>query len=271
VIFAPAKLTCVSAGKVVLQSFPAPLQPCTLPALSSPDRVAKKSLPVVCANSKFRVPLKRRTTFLVSEEKPWTSKEYTLGVEGLLYVPHWADDPDALYREAKKLSFTPETVTMYGKTNIIERQTWTMAFPTRITNGQASIEWEGVAIEIRKRLEAQLGILFTSARAKNQYAESHCLHRGNRDKNTILNGESVEPKYIASLSLGSARKDDLRPKEVGMKQPTVESMSKLRGALVFECCRQSGSVLERSKPKLKHAIPQDKTLRGRISLTYREF
>ena len=49
--------------------------------------------------------------------------KYKLGEGELLYIPHWADDPDALYREATKLSFTPETVTMYGKTNTIERQT----------------------------------------------------------------------------------------------------------------------------------------------------
>jgi hypothetical protein len=27
--------------------------------------------------------------------------------------PKWADDPDMLYREAKKLSFTPETITRH--------------------------------------------------------------------------------------------------------------------------------------------------------------
>jgi len=32
--------------------------------------------------------------------------KYKLGEGELLYIPRWADDPDALYREAKKLSFT---------------------------------------------------------------------------------------------------------------------------------------------------------------------
>jgi len=32
---------------------------------------------------------------------------YKLGEGELLYIPQCADDPDMLYREAKKLSFTP--------------------------------------------------------------------------------------------------------------------------------------------------------------------
>jgi hypothetical protein len=80
--------------------------------------------------------------------------EYTLGEGKLIYIPKWADDPDMLYREAKKLSFTPETVTMYGKTNTIERQTVDYGLPYSYNKtAKPSIEWEGVAIEVRKRLE----------------------------------------------------------------------------------------------------------------------
>jgi len=106
-----------------------PHSPCTCPHLSSPDKSSQKNLSLSLCHSKFRVPLSVATTFLVSERKTMDIKEYTLGEGRLLYVPHWADDPDALYREAKKLSFTPENRTMYGKTNIIERQTVDYGLP----------------------------------------------------------------------------------------------------------------------------------------------
>jgi hypothetical protein len=73
--------------------------------------------------------------------------EYTLGEGKLIYIPHWADDPDALFREAKKLSFTPEIVTMYGKESTIERQTVDYGLPYSYNKtAKPSIEWEGVAI-----------------------------------------------------------------------------------------------------------------------------
>jgi len=56
-------------------------------------------------------------------------------------------------------------------------------------------------LKFESDLEAQLGIISTSARAY-QYASPTAYIGAHRDKNTILNGESVEPKYIASLSLG---------------------------------------------------------------------
>jgi alkylated DNA repair dioxygenase AlkB len=148
-------------------------------------------------------------------------KEYTLGEGKLIYIPNWADDPDALYREAKKLSFTPETVTMYTKTSIVERQTvdYGLFYPYNKT-AKPSIEWEGIAIEVRKRLEAQLGIQLPQC-ACNQYGSPTAYIGAHRDKPTIINGEKVEPKYIASLSLGSARKMVFVPKEVGMQAPTI--------------------------------------------------
>lgn len=199
--------------------------------------------------------------------------EYTLGEGKLIYIPHWADDPDALFREAKKLSFTPEIVTMYGKESTIERQTVDYGLPYSYNKtAKPSIEWEPLAIEVRKRLEAQLGITLPQC-ACNQYASPTAYIGAHRDKNTIINGESVEPKYIASLSLGSARKMVFVPKEVGMKQPTVESMSKLRDALVFELLPGSLVLFSNAvNQNWKHAIPQDKSAAGeRVSLTFREF
>ena len=199
--------------------------------------------------------------------------KYKLGEGELLYVPHWADDPDMLYREAKKLSFTAETVTMFTKTSVVERRTVDYGLPYSYNKtAKPSIEWEGIAIEVRKRLEAQLGIQLAQC-ACNQYSSPTAYIGAHRDKNTIINGESVEPKYIASLSLGSVRKMVFIPKEVGMKQPTVDSMSTLRDALVFELLPGSLVLFSNAiNRNWKHAIPQDKTAVGeRISLTYREF
>jgi hypothetical protein len=42
-------------------------------------------------------------------------KEYILGEGRLIYVPEWAYDPEMLYRESKKLSFTPERVPQFGR------------------------------------------------------------------------------------------------------------------------------------------------------------
>jgi alkylated DNA repair dioxygenase AlkB len=201
------------------------------------------------------------------------TREYTLGEGKLIYVPRWADDPDMLYREAQKLSFTPETVTMFAKTNVIERQTVDYGLPYSYNKtAKPSIEWESLAIEIRKRLEEQLGIQLPQC-ACNRYATPSAYIGAHRDKNTTIDGESREPKYIVSLSLGSARRMVLVPKEVSMKQPTIESMSKLRDALVIDL--QPGSLVIFSNAvnqNWKHAIPQDKTASGeRISLTFREF
>jgi len=202
-----------------------------------------------------------------------TVQEYTLGEGKLIYVPRWADDPDLMYQEAKKLSFTPEAVSMFGKATIIERQTVDYGLPYSYNKtAKPSIEWEELALEVRKKLESQLGIQLPQC-ACNQYASPSAYIGAHRDKNTIINGESVEPKYIISLSLGSARQMVFLPKDVGMKAPTVESMSELRDALVIEL--QPGSLVIFSNAvnqNWKHAIPQDKMASGeRISLTYREF
>lgn len=203
-------------------------------------------------------------------------KEYTLGEGKIIYVPVWPDDPDMIYREATKLSFTPEIVSMFGKENTIERQTVDYGLPYSYNKtAKPSIEWEGLPLEIRKTLERQLRIALPQC-AGNRYPTPSAYIGAHRDKNTIINGESVEPKYIVALSLGttgSGRKMVFIPKEVGMQAPTIESMSKLRDALVFDL--QPGSLVIFSNvinQNWKHAIPIDKSASGeRISLTYRQF
>jgi alkylated DNA repair dioxygenase AlkB len=200
-------------------------------------------------------------------------KEYTLGEGKLIYIPRWAADPDVLYRESKKLLFTPETVTMYGKPSVIERQTVDYGLPYSYnTSAKPSIEWEDLALQIRKKLENQLGITLPQC-ACNWYTSPTAYIGLHRDKNTVIGGESVEPRYIISLSLGSTRKIVFVPKEVGMQAPTIESVSKLRDALVIEL--QPGSLVIFSNAinqNWKHAVPIDKSASGeRISLTYRQF
>ncbi len=200
-------------------------------------------------------------------------KEYTLGEGKLIYVPQWTEDPDALFIEAKKLSFSAEAVTMFTKTSIVERRTVDYGLPYSYNaSAKPSIEWEPLALEIRKRLEAQLGIELPQC-ACNEYGSPTAYIGAHRDKNTVIGNESVEPRYIVSLSLGAARKIIFTPKEVGVGSPTVASMAKLRDALLFDL--QPGSLVVFSNAvnqNWKHAIPQDSNAVGeRISLTYRQF
>jgi len=199
--------------------------------------------------------------------------KYQLGNSELLYIPRWVDNPDEMYQEARKLSFTEETVTMHNRTSIVERETVDYGLPYSYNKtAKPSIEWEPLAVEIRQRLEALVGVDFPQC-ACNKYGSPSAYIGSHRDKNTMINGKSERPKLIASLSLGNARKMVFVPKEVHMTSPTVSSMSKLRDALVFELL--PGSLVLFSDEinwRWKHAIPKDSSARGeRISLTYRKF
>jgi alkylated DNA repair dioxygenase AlkB len=152
---------------------------------------------------------------------------------------------------------------MYGKENTIERQTVDYGLPYSYNKtAKPSVEWETLPAEIRNQLERQLGITLPQC-AGNRYASPNAYIGLHRDKNTVIGGESVEPRYIISLSLGSARKMVFVPKEVGMKASTVESMSKLRDALVFDLLPGSLVLFSNAVNKnWKHAIPQDKKASG---------
>jgi len=134
-----------------------------------------------------------------------------------------------------------------------------------------SIEWEGIAIEVRKRLEAQLGITLPQC-ACNQYASPTAYIGASRQEHHHQRGERRTEIYCFAQPRVRT-KDVFIPKEVGMKQPTVESMSTLRDALVFELLPGSLVLFSNAiNQNWKHAIPQDKTAAGeRISLTYRSF
>jgi alkylated DNA repair dioxygenase AlkB len=178
--------------------------------------------------------------------------------------------------EARKLSFSTESVTIGGKTSVIERQTVGYGLPYAFNQkAKSPIEWEDMPLAIRQRLEAQLGIKLQQG-IGNRYGSPSAYIGSHRDASTIIGGESVEPRYVISLSLGligSNRKMVFIPASVGMKQPTIESMSKLRDALVIDL--EPGSLIMFSNivnQTWKHAIPIDKTASGeRISFTFREF
>jgi alkylated DNA repair dioxygenase AlkB len=207
--------------------------------------------------------------------------ECKLGEGTLVYIPNWADDPDALYRAAKKLSFTPESVTMHGKTSIIERETvdYGLEYGYNLT-AKRSIEWEPLALKIKQQLEAQFGRIFAQC-ACNRYASPTSYIGAHCDKSTPIDGVKVAPNLIVSISLGSKRKMVLRPIRPGHEgkgSNTLKTMNEVRK-------EKDSKILELEPGSLvmfngvlnhtwKHAIPmaENKEVAGeRISLTFREF
>lgn len=208
-------------------------------------------------------------------------KEYTLGEGKLIYVPRWAADPDALYREAKRLSFTPETVSMYGKANTIERQTVDYGLPYGYNKtAKASVEWEPLALAIKQKLEAQLGRKLMQC-ACNYYLSPTAYIGAHCDKSTSVNGVITAPNLIISLSLGSLRQMALRPLRPGREGKdtsafkTMSEVRRERDAIVLDL--EPGSLVIFDgvlNHTWKHAIPQAENKNAaadRISLTFREF
>jgi alkylated DNA repair dioxygenase AlkB len=209
------------------------------------------------------------------------TKEFTLGEGKLIYIPRWADDPDALYREAKKLSFTPETVTMFGKSNTTERRTVDYGLPYNYNkSAKASVEWEPLALAIKQKLESQLGRRLMQC-ACNYYVSPTAYIGAHSDESTPVNGINTAPNLIVSLSLGSLRQMALRPIRPGREgkdSPAFKTMSEVRkekDAIVLDL--EPGSLVIFDgvvNHTWKHAIPQaeNKSTAGeRISLTFREF
>jgi len=208
-------------------------------------------------------------------------REYALGEGKLIYVPRWAADPDALYGEARKLPFTPETVTMFQKSTVIERQTVDFGLPYNYNRtAKASVDWEPLALAIKQKLESQLGRTLMQC-ACNYYVSPTAYIGLHSDKSTSVNGVVTAPNLIVSLSLGSLRQMALRPIRSGREgkdASAFKTMSEVRrekDAIVLDL--EPGSLVIFSgvvNHTWKHAIPQaeDKIADGdRISLTYREF
>jgi alkylated DNA repair dioxygenase AlkB len=214
--------------------------------------------------------------------KAATVQEYVLGEGKLIYVPGWADDPDMLYREAKKLSFTPEIIPQFGKAVEIKKRT-TVDYGLEYSYSKTakhSIEWEPLALAIKQRLEAQLGRTLLQC-ACNHYLDPKAYISAHSDKSTPINGIKVAPNLIVSLSLGGERQMALRPIRPGHEGDdrnqlvTMTDVRREKDAIVLDLEPGSLVILDGVLNHLwKHAIPQaeDKKAAGdRISLTYREF
>jgi alkylated DNA repair dioxygenase AlkB len=208
-------------------------------------------------------------------------KEYALGEGKLIYVPHWGADPVLLLREAQKFPFTPEIVTMFQKSRVIERQTVDFGLPYNYNKtAKASLEWEPLALAIKQKLESQLGRRLMQC-ACNRYVSPTAYIGAHCDKSTPVNGISTAPNLIISLSLGSLRQMALRPIRPGREgkdSPAFKTMSEVRrekDAIVLDLEPGSLVIFDGiANHTWKHAIPQAENKRNtgeRISLTFREF
>jgi alkylated DNA repair dioxygenase AlkB len=205
-----------------------------------------------------------------------------LGEGELLYVPPWADDPDMLYREAKKLSFTPEIVSQFGKAvEIKKRKTVDYGLEYNYSKtAKPSIPWEPLALAIKQKLESQLGVTLQQC-ACNYYLDPEGYISAHSDKSTPINGIKVAPNLIISLSLGSPRQMALRPIRPGHEGDdrnqlvTMNDVRREKDAIVLDL--EPGSLVIFDgvlNHTWKHAIPQAESKEvaaDRISLTYRQF
>jgi alkylated DNA repair dioxygenase AlkB len=208
--------------------------------------------------------------------------EYRLGKGKLIYIRRWADDPQMLYSEAKKLAFTPEIVPQFGRTvEIKKRKTVDYCLEYGYSKtAKHSIEWESLPLAIKQKLESQLGITLQQC-ACNYYLDPEGYISAHSDKSTLFNGVKAAPNLIVSLSLGSVRKMVLRPIRPGNEGSdrnqlvTMNDVRKEKDVIVLDL--EPGSLVLFDgivNHTFKHAIPQseNKKLAGdRISLTYREF
>src|SRR6266478_6618842 len=198
------------------------------------------------------------------------------GVE-IHYYPHFLDDPELLFLEAEKLSFSEELVTMYAKVNVIRRRTvdYGLGYTYNKTAKQ-SINWEPLALELKRKLEDYFGVDFPQC-ACNEFVDHEAYIGPHHDKATVIGEERREPLYIASISLGAMRRMVMTPPGAILKAVpiTVSGLSKVPGSRVIELA--SGSLVLFSNAvnqTWKHSIPKDRKSEvsgKRVSLTYRHF
>jgi hypothetical protein len=84
------------------------------------------------------------------------------------YYSSWLDDADRLSTEAETLSFSAETVTMYGIPNVICRGTvdYRLTYDYNAT-AKPSIEWEPLAVVFKQKLEQQFRSISRTVPATN--------------------------------------------------------------------------------------------------------
>jgi alkylated DNA repair dioxygenase AlkB len=194
------------------------------------------------------------------------------------YYPRFLDDYESLFREAEKLSFSDEIVTMYGKSFTIKRRTVDYGLGyTYNPTAKGSIAWEPLAVALREKLEKYFGLDFPQC-ACNEFSDHESYIGPHHDKATIIGDERREPLYVASISLGAIRKMVMVPPGADLKgmQPTVDwLMANVMGSLVKPLAPGSLVLFSNAVNRTwKHSIPQDRKSEvtgKRISLTYRHF
>lgn len=156
------------------------------------------------------------STFL-NKTKAATTREHTLGEGKLIYIPRWTDDPDSLYREAKKLSFTSEVIPQFGKAvEIKKRKTVEYGLPYAYSKtAKPSIEWEPLALAIKQKLEAQLGRTLQQS-ACNYYLDPEGYISAHSEKSTPVNGVKTAPNLIISVSPRQSASNGLAPDTSGL-------------------------------------------------------
>jgi alkylated DNA repair dioxygenase AlkB len=192
------------------------------------------------------------------------------------YYPQFLDDPEPLFLEAERLSFSEERVTMFTKVSVIKRRTVDYGLPyTYNATAKHSIEWEPLALALKQKLEQHFGMDFPQC-ACNEFVDHDAYIGPHHDKFTIIGDERREPLYVASISLGAMRRMVMVPPGTKLKgESTVNALSKLPGTRVIELAPGSLIVFSNSVNRAwKHSIPKDEKSEvsgKRISLTYRHF
>src|SRR5438309_11586244 len=89
----------------------------------------------------------------------------------LHYYPHFLDDPDRLFPDAEKMSFSDEIVTMYAKPNVIRRRTvdYGLTYSYNVT-AKPSIDWESLPLALKHKLEQHCGVEFPQC-ACNEFVD----------------------------------------------------------------------------------------------------
>jgi alkylated DNA repair dioxygenase AlkB len=195
----------------------------------------------------------------------------------LHYYPHFLDDPDHLFLQAERMSFSDEIVTMYAKRNVIRRRTVDYGLSyTYNPTAKPSIEWEPLPWALKQTLEEQFGVDFPQC-ACNEFVDHDAYIGPHHDKGTIIGDEKREPLYVASISLGAMRRMVLTPPDAKLKGVpiTVNGLAKVPGSRVVELAPGSLILFTNAFNRVwKHSIPKDlkHLVSGkRISLTYRHF
>jgi alkylated DNA repair dioxygenase AlkB len=179
-----------------------------------------------------------------------------LGDSHLLYAEKWLSDADQWFERLKnEVLWSPETVMMYGKPLVLERQTCNFGDDYDYNvNAKPAVEWGGPVLELKKMLEEFTGRVFTQC-ACNLYPDG--------ETGIGLHHDKRHPSLVASISFGAVRTMGFAPKG-GKLDKSLPMVPLASGSLLL--------FTDVINENFKHTIVEDKSVRGpRISVTFREF